>query len=73
MKYDATAIGKNIRKLRTAAGMTQTELAQAINSMNIQTEISHYETGRSLPSVASLIIIADALNCSMEDIFGNAT
>lgn len=73
MKYDASAIGKNIRKLRRAAEITQARLAKAISPGTTPDRIWAYESGKCLPSVKTLITIADVLNCSMEDIFGNAT
>ncbi len=52
-------IGKNIRDLRCAAGMTQEQLAEKL-FVTRQT-VSSYETGRTRPDLDMLPRIADAL------------
>jgi len=48
--------GKNIKLARIELDLTQTQLAQRINSK--QKSISRYETGASLPSIKTLVKIA---------------
>ena len=57
-------IGKNIRKFRIAAGLTQKELARQVlvNSVNI----AYFENGDKIPSIPTLVRIADILNCSID-------
>jgi len=51
--------GKNIKLARIKLDLTQTQLAQRINSK--QKSISRYETGASLPSIKTLVKIAKIL------------
>jgi len=51
--------GKNIKLARIELDLTQTQLAQRINSK--QKSISRYETGASLPSIKTLVKIAKVL------------
>jgi len=51
--------GKNIKLTRVELDLTQTQLAQRINSK--QKSISRYETGASLPSIKTLVKIAKVL------------
>ena len=54
-------VGKNIKKLREAKGMTQETLAEAL-FVTRQT-VSNYETGRSRPDVDMLVRIGEILGC----------
>jgi len=51
--------GKKIKLARIELDLTQTQLAQKINSK--QKSISRYETGASLPSIKTLVKIAEIL------------
>ena len=55
----ANNVGRNIRTLRTRAGLTQDELAEKL-FVSRQT-VSNYETGRSQPDVDTLVRLAAAL------------
>lgn len=57
-----------IRELRIAAGMTQQELASkmAVN----QTAVSQWERNAVLPSSDRLPDLADALNCTIDALYG---
>lgn len=59
---DAKKLGKKIKLARVENDMTQTMLADAIESL--QKNISRYETGSSLPSLETLEKISKALNKS---------
>ena len=63
---DAEKTGKLIRDLRIKAGMTQQELAEALNIS--PTAISKWENGHSLPDISMLEPIADKLNVSISEI-----
>lgn len=55
-------IGQNIKACREAAGMTQRQLAEAVNTD--QTSIARYETGGRTPSVEMLRRLSSALGVS---------
>lgn len=59
---DAKKLGKKIKLARVENDMTQTMLADAIESL--QKNISRYETGSALPSLETLEKISIALNKS---------
>jgi len=56
---DKKRFGKKIKLARVELDLTQTQLAQKINTK--QKNISRYETGASLPSIETLIKIAKFL------------
>ncbi len=56
---DAKKLGKKIKLARIELDLNQTELAEKINAK--QKSISHYETGISMPSIATLVKIAKVL------------
>ena len=66
--FDILKFGLYISKLRKAADMTQSELADKINLT--RQAISKYERGESFPDVSILIMIADVFNVSVESIIG---
>jgi len=57
----AAEVGKQIRKMREQQQMTQDQLAvgSRIDSANIRS----FESGRAMPSVQSLVRVAEALGC----------
>lgn len=55
-----------LRTLRKANGLTQVRLAQMANVP--RSVIARYETGRTELSTKSVMKLADALDCSMEEI-----
>jgi transcriptional regulator with XRE-family HTH domain len=55
--------GLNLKLARTAAGMTQTELADKLGIA--QKQLSRYERGIQVPSVAIAVEMADALGVDM--------
>ena len=56
---DRKRLGKKARLTCVELDLTQTQLAQRINTQ--QKSISHYETGASLPSLKTLVKIAKVL------------
>lgn len=61
--------GELIVKARTAAGLNQKEVAQA---MGISPQaLAQYEKSRRLPKPATLQRIADAIGCSIDDLIGD--
>lgn len=61
-------ISERILKRRTELGLTQEELANAINGS--QQEIYRYETNKYKPSLEKLIKLSDALNTSLDWLVG---
>ena len=56
---DAKRLGKKIKLARVDLEMNQTEFAEKIGAK--QKSISRYETGLSMPSIATLIKVAKVL------------
>lgn len=61
---DYVSMGKRIRKYRMAKGMTQSDLAEAVQRSN--TTISHIEVGSGKPELNTVVRIANALGVSMD-------
>ena len=59
---DAKKLGKKIKIARIELDLNQTELADKIKAK--QKSISRYETGLSMPSIATLIKVAKVLKKS---------
>lgn len=64
-------IGANIRLFRKAAGLSQTELGDAVG-LRFQ-QIQKYETGTNRVYASRLKEIADALNVSVLALYGDMT
>lgn len=56
---DAKKLGKKIKLARVELDMNQTEFAEKIGAK--QKSISRYETGLSMPSIATLVKVAKVL------------
>ena len=56
---DAKKLGKKIKLARIELDLNQTQFANKINAK--QKSISRYETGVSMPSIATLVKIAKVL------------
>ncbi len=61
-------IGKNIKKYRERKGLTQIELAEQLGIS--QPLIARYENDTKLPTSLMVIALADALNCTTDQIYG---
>jgi transcriptional regulator with XRE-family HTH domain len=62
-------LAKNIRFLRTQAGMTQTDLADKLGLQ--RTMISAYEDGRSEPKLATLAVISGLFIVSIDELINH--
>lgn len=71
MSRDENNIGKNIKRIREAAGMTQEKLGDILGSK--QKLISAYENNRMKPSSKMLAKISAALNVPIDTLFENGT
>ncbi len=60
-------LGKNIKRYRLMAGITQEQLAELINVH--QTFIAKIEIGQSSPSIKTLYAITRKLNIKLSKIF----
>lgn len=60
--------GERLRRLRTAAGLTQSELGAKINKG--VTSISKYESGAMMPTMESVVELAFRLNVTLDELFG---
>ena len=67
----AVRIGRNIRDARTLLGMTQGELAEALDLENVT--VSRIETGAQLPSIDRLGEAADALKVSLTTLLADTS
>ena len=56
----------NIKNIREKAGVTQIELAKALNIG--QSAVAAWETGQALPRADKLIQIAEVLHCTVDDL-----
>lgn len=67
---EATAplVGDNIRQRRIALGLSQAALTQRVRIPIAQSNLSQYETGRVLPTLPMLLVLAEALGCKVEDL-----
>lgn len=64
------SIGKNIAKYRKAKGLTQEELGAMIGITN--QSVSKWESEVSMPDILLLPKIANALNITLDDLYGIA-
>ena len=67
MKRQRNTLGKNVARLRTAAGWTQAELADAAGLS--QGAVSKIEAGRTTPSIAIVGRLAKSLYVTLDEIF----
>src|SRR5262245_20735494 len=67
---DRVALGRRIRELRVAAGLSQKALAEAAGVP--QSQVSQWESGNSSPLATTVPAICDALGCSPDEIFTEA-
>ena len=66
MALDNASIGKNIKYYRTQKGISQEELGVAVFVTG--KHLSYLETGTKVPSLELLILIANALDVSADDL-----
>jgi len=68
MNIESKEIGKNIARLRKAAGLTQVQVCEKLGTT--QPAFAGYETGRRAVPVDLILPIAEVLNVNLNDIFG---
>ncbi len=57
---------RRLKRLRKASGMTQDQVAQLLNLT--RSAYTYYETGKTLPSIRSVIILAQAYGVTTDEI-----
>lgn len=62
LKMDAETLGKNIKKLREAKGLSQADLADRCGWQSGNSRISQYESGTREPTLDVINRLADALD-----------
>ena len=72
MSFDYTRIGERIRYYRTKAGMSQSDLAEALFISSNQ-YISRLESGKAFPSLELIIAMAELFHISTDDLLTNGT
>lgn len=58
---------EGLRPRRIALGLTQQQLAEAVNLE--RSNVANWETGRSMPSAALLPKLAEILSCSIDELY----
>lgn len=66
MSFDYEALGSRIRTVRKQRNLSQERLAEM--SFVCTTHISHIETGNAIPSLTTLVHIANALEVSADEL-----
>lgn len=66
MSVDCKALGERIRTVRKQKNISQEKLAEM--SFVCTTHISHIETGNTMPSLTTLVYIANALEVSADEL-----
>jgi transcriptional regulator with XRE-family HTH domain len=64
-------LGRAIAERRRARGLTQEDLAQAVDIDSVT--LSRLETGAAMPSVQRLFVIANALEASVGELLSEAS
>lgn len=62
-----TLIGKNLKELRLAEGLTQQQLADKLNICRVN--YTRYETDAARPDYETLIAIADFYHITLDELF----
>lgn len=68
MKYSTDNIGPNIRRLRKAKRMRQSDLAE--KAFVCPLAISQWELGKAVPQTGNFVFLCQALGCTPNDLFG---
>lgn len=61
-------LGKGIRRARRAAGLSQAELARRLDVS--RASVANWETGVMAPRFRTVVAIADALGCRLDELAG---
>jgi transcriptional regulator with XRE-family HTH domain len=61
-------IGKNIKEARLAKGLNQSQLGERCRPVVLQQSLSRYESGEMVPTISTLIRIAQALEVDIVEL-----
>ena len=61
-------LGTTIKKLRIQLGKTQEQLAEYLNVS--VSAVSQWESGKTVPDVSTLVVMADFFDVSLDELFG---
>ena len=61
---------KNVKELRKSNGLSQKELANKLGVS--RTTVTMWEAGGQCPRPETIVRLADALSCSIDELFGRA-
>ena len=67
MKDEAVRLGQNLKKIRTDKGMSQGDIARALNVS--RGYVSNIENGKLNPTLSTITRLAEALNVSTDKLF----
>ena len=70
VKYVGDTLRGNLRQFRDLRGLTQSEMAA--RSGVGAASISHFETGQRVPTLGTLVKLADALDVAVDALLGRA-
>lgn len=71
MEDYAMLFAENLRRFRKHLKMTQEQLGERLGYT--EKAVSKWEGGNSIPPAETLILLADALNVSLDDLFGHSS
>ena len=60
---------KNLANLRKSLSLNQRDMAEKLNM--VKATYAHYESGRSEPSIDTILKLADFFNCSTDYLLGH--
>lgn len=69
---DMTATGENILRLRKRAGLSVVDLNKVFGFTNLNV-IYKWQNGKCMPTIDNLIILADLLNVTVDEIIVRKT
>lgn len=69
---DMTTTGENILRLRKRAGLSVVDLNKVFGFTNLNA-IYKWQNGKCLPTIDNLIILADLLNVTVDEIIARKT
>lgn len=61
-------IGLNLRRRREELGLTQQDLSRRLDGSLSAAHLSRYENGHTMPLAGTLLMLATALECSLDDL-----
>ena len=65
-------IGEQIKKRRKRMGLNPRELERKMGKPGYGTQVNSWERGKYMPDAWNLCDLADALECSVDEILGRA-